>query len=110
MMVRTAVLFPSRPATDEELRRTGMNKAGRALIRKNRRPTEFQTRVLGRIAQTGRLMLTHQESKPDSYADGAGSTIDERTAKILIRNGWVVAERDGMFDLAPRSWRAKGPV
>ena len=70
-------------------------------------PTHHQAEVLRRIAITGRMMLTHQEGHEDRYHDGSGKTIDERTAKLLIRNGWLIAERDSMFELAPQSWRAK---
>ena len=65
--------------------------------------------VLRRLAITGRLMLTHNADSKDRYTDGAGQTVDERTAKALIRNGWVIPERDSMFDLEPQSWLVKTP-
>jgi hypothetical protein len=76
---------------------------------KRRLPTEFQSRVLRRIAQTGAMMLTHREGKEDIYTDAAGYTIDSRTALTLINRGWVIPEKESMFDLMPQSWRAKSP-
>jgi len=70
-------------------------------------PTEHQTRTLRRIAQTGSMILTHQEGEEDRYADAAGNVIDVRTAQALIQSGWVKAEQDSMFDLAPQSWRVR---
>jgi hypothetical protein len=74
---------------------------------KQRLPTHYQSSVLKRIAITGRLMLTHDADHNDRYSDGSGLVIPERTAKLIIRNGWVTAERDSMFDLTPQSWKAK---
>ena len=50
-------------------------------------------------------MLTLDPTLGNRFSDTAGGTIDERTARTLIRNGWVRAERDSMFDLTPQSWR-----
>lgn len=73
-------------------------------------PTEAQTRVLRRIAQNGgALMLTKEPDKEDRYSDLAGRTIGAATARILIRNGWVRAQRDSMFDLDPQTWWIKTP-
>ena len=74
---------------------------------RRRLPTEHQTRTLRRIAQTGSMILTHQEGKEDRYSDAAGNVIDVITAQALIQNGWVAAERDSMFDLVSQSWRAR---
>jgi hypothetical protein len=70
-------------------------------------PTHYQAGILRRIAITGRLMLTHDADKLDRYSDGQGVAIPKRTAKLRIKNGWVIAERDSMFDLTPQSWRVK---
>jgi hypothetical protein len=40
------------------------------------------------------MMLTHREDGKDSYTDASGATIAEPTARLFIRNGWVVAQRD----------------
>jgi hypothetical protein len=72
-------------------------------------PTEHQTKVLRRIAETGCMMLTHSKDGRDRYTDASGSTIAESVARALIRNGWVVGQRDPMFDLTPQSWRARTP-
>ena len=72
-------------------------------------PTEYQTLMLRRIAQTGRLMLTRTPEGGDRYSDGSGRPIPDRTAKVLIRKGWVIPERDSMFDEPPQSWLARKP-
>lgn len=75
---------------------------------KNPMPAEAQTRVLRRIAQNGGvLMLTHDAESGDRYSDQLGITVPKTTAHVLIRRGWVIAERDSMFDLTPQSWRVK---
>jgi hypothetical protein len=77
--------------------------------KKPKRPTEHQTRILRRIASTGCMMLTHDADHKDRYTDAAGVTVAEPTAKLMIRNGWLVPERDSMFDLTPQTWRARTP-
>jgi hypothetical protein len=72
-------------------------------------PSEHQTRVLRRIAETGCMMLTHRKDGKNSYTDASGATIAEPTARLFIRNGWVIAERDSMFDLTPQTWKARSP-
>jgi hypothetical protein len=76
------------------------------MVNKGQRlPTEEQTRVLRRIAQNGgSMMLTRNADKGNRYTDLAGVTVAEPTAKVLIRNGWVIAQRDSMFDLDPQTW------
>jgi hypothetical protein len=68
-------------------------------------PTEAQTRVLRQIASAGGyLMLTNDgEAGSRRYSDPAGRTIAEPTARILIKNGWVKAQRDGLWD-EPQTW------
>jgi hypothetical protein len=75
--------------------------------KKPKLPTEHQTRILRRIAATGCMMLTHEAGKTDCYTDAAGVTIAEPTARIFIKNGWVIAQRDSMFDLSPQSWKVR---
>jgi hypothetical protein len=55
------------------------------------------------------MMLTHREDGKNSYTDASGATIAEPTARLLIRNGWVVPQRDSMFDLTPQTWKARTP-
>jgi hypothetical protein len=70
-------------------------------------PNIAQARVLRRIAQTGGMMLTRQDDKPDSYSDLAGVPIRKNTAERCISAGWVIANTDSMFDLKPQTWRAR---
>ena len=73
-------------------------------------PTEAQTKVLRQIAQAGGvMMLTHVPDSDDVYSDQSGRVINCKTAKVLIRNGWVTAHRDSMFDLSPQTWSTKTP-
>jgi hypothetical protein len=76
--------------------------------KKPKMPTEHQTRILRRIAASGCMMLTHAADK-DRYTDATGVTIDHPTAKLMIRNNWLVPERDSMFDLTPQTWRVRTP-
>ncbi len=76
---------------------------------KQRLPTYHQAEIIRRIAITGSMMLTHEEGHEDRYHDASGRTIAAPTARLLIRNGWLIADRDSMFDLEPQSWRAKTP-
>jgi hypothetical protein len=87
-----------------------MRKGERAMLKAKKRPlpTEYQSRVLRRLLQSGgSLVLTHQEGCNDRYHDQAGVTVPEKTAQMLIRHGWVEAQRDSMFNLTPQSWRVK---
>ncbi len=71
-------------------------------------PTEAQSRILRRIAQNGGvMMLTLDDDNKPRYSDVSGITISEPTAKRLIANGWVEAQRDSLFDLTPQTWRVK---
>ena len=80
------------------------------LSKRRRMPTEAQSGVLCRIAGAGgAMMLTHDPVHGDRYSDLRGQTIPEPTAKVLIRNGWVTAERSSMFDTAPQVWRTRTP-
>jgi hypothetical protein len=72
-------------------------------------PTEHQTRILRRIAASGCMMLTHKAGYKDRYTDGDGIEVADYTAKLMIRNGWLVPERDSMFDLTAQSWRVRTP-
>ncbi len=73
-------------------------------------PTEAQTRALRRIAQNGGvMMLTLDGDDKPRYSDAAGVTISEPTARRLIANGWVEAQRDSLFDLTPQTWRVRSP-
>ncbi len=77
---------------------------------KTKLPTEAQTRILRRIAQSGGvMMLTLDDDYKPRYSDASGITISEPTAKRLIANGWVEAQRDSLFDLTPQTWRVKSP-
>jgi hypothetical protein len=77
--------------------------------KKPKLPTEHQTRVLRRIAASGCMMLTHKAGHNDRYTDAAGNEVAVYTARLMIRNGWLVPERDSMFDLAPQTWRVRTP-
>jgi hypothetical protein len=54
-------------------------------------------------------MLTHDAGKKDRYTDAAGVAVADLTARLMIKNGWLVPERDSMFDLAPQTWKVRTP-
>ncbi len=70
-------------------------------------PNHNEAQWLRRIAQ-GTMMLTHIPSEPPHYSVQGGATIPIKMALTLINNGWVKAERDGLFD-EPQTWRALKP-
>jgi hypothetical protein len=74
---------------------------------KPKRPTEHQTAWLRRIASFP-MMVTRVSGEPIRYSLQNGATVPRLTAEILIRNGWVKAERDGLFD-EPQTYRALTP-
>jgi hypothetical protein len=76
---------------------------------RNKLPTKSQTIWLRRIALSP-LMVTRTPEFNDRYSLANGLTVPERTAKILIDRGWVVAERDGMWSDAPQTYRVRTPM
>jgi hypothetical protein len=77
--------------------------------KKPKLPTEHQTRILRRIAASGCMMLTHEAGHKDRYTDAAGVTVADPIAKRMIENGWLIPDRDSMFDLTPQTWRVRTP-
>lgn len=74
---------------------------------KVKRPTIYQSQWLNRIAHSA-MMVTGVPGEEARYGLHNGSTIPTPTAKTLIENGWVKAERDGLFD-EPQTYRALTP-
>ena len=74
-------------------------------------PTEAQSRVLRMIAAAGGAMMLSYDNERETrrYHDMAGRTIAAPTALILIRRGWLIPERDSMFDAEPQSYRVRTP-
>src|ERR1044072_1762086 len=62
-------------------------------------PTRYQSVILRRIARSC-LVKTYIASRDDPMWSIDGQEISHECAKALIRNGWVVPNRDGlsMFD------------
>jgi hypothetical protein len=71
------------------------------------RPNHYQAQWLRRIAQSP-MMVTRVPGEPPRYSLQTGEIIPQRTAEILIRNGWLRAQRDGLFD-DPQTYRAHTP-
>ena len=69
----------------------------KAKSNKPKKPTLHQTRVLAQIARS-RLIKTHIVTKPVPVwtIDGSGVEISHECAVALIRNGWVLPQRDGL--------------
>jgi hypothetical protein len=76
-----------------------------AKFKKPPKPTIHQAQVLRQIANAGGGLCLTRTPDDMRYHDQAGRTIATPTAMVLIRNGWVKAQRDSMFDLDPQTWR-----
>ena len=74
---------------------------------KAKRPTIGQSKWLAMIARSA-MMVTKISGAADRYGLQSGEAIPSDTAETLIRNGWVKAERDGLFD-EPQTYRALTP-
>lgn len=74
------------------------------------RPTNEQAQTLRRLANTGGLLILIHTKRGDSYSDLEGSPVPLRIAKALIENGWVIEQKDSLFDLSPQSWRVRNPA
>lgn len=72
-----------------------------------RYPTIVQYNWLRRIALSP-LTLTRQPGEPARYSLANGATVPETTVRVLIRNGWVRPQRDGLFDDC-QTWVARKP-
>lgn len=61
------------------------------------KPTDSQAVWLKRIAVSP-LMKTHIEGEPlPRFSLQSGATVPLPTAQVLIRNGWVREQRDGLL-------------
>jgi hypothetical protein len=69
--------------------------------------TEHQTRVLRMIEQDGGSMMLTNSDEGQSYTTLTGNTIRADTAKLLIKKGYVVPNRDSMYDLDPQTWKVR---
>lgn len=65
-------------------------------MKRPKRPTYTQAAWLRRIALSP-LMVTRTPEAGASYSLTNGAVVPEPTAKVLIRNGWVASECDGLF-------------
>jgi hypothetical protein len=74
----------------------------------NPKPNHYQAGILSLIAQSF-MIRTKNEGVPDEFSTNTGVTIPRLTAELLIRNGWVRAQRDSMFDLVPQRYDALTP-
>jgi len=59
------------------------------------RPTQFQSRILAQIARSP-LMKTRTPDHKIVWGLQNGRAISDKCAEALIRNGWVVPQRDGL--------------
>lgn len=70
-------------------------------------PTEFQAKILRRIARSYMMVTRTPEEVRYHFPDG--ETIPAPTAQTLIRNGWLKGDRDSIFDLEPQRYDALKP-
>jgi len=71
---------------------------------KTKLPTHAQAALLRQIALSP-LMLTKTEDG-NRYSLANGRTVPEPSARVIIRNGWVTPQRDGLYD-EPQTWHAR---
>jgi hypothetical protein len=69
--------------------------------------TEHQTRVLRMIEQDGGSMMLTNSEEGQRYQTLVGNTIKTDTAKALIKHGYVIANRDSLYDLNPQTWKLR---
>ncbi len=67
------------------------------VMKRPKRPSENQSRWLARIAQSP-LMVTRVPGEEPRFSLQNGHTVPRSTVDVLIRNGWIKDERDGLFD------------
>jgi hypothetical protein len=77
------------------------------MTKRQTRPTEAQSRWLRRIAHQP-MMITYIPGEEPRYHLADGLVVPAATANLLIRKGWVVGQRDGLFE-QPQSYRVKTP-
>lgn len=63
--------------------------------RKPKRPTHYQSGVLAQIARS-RLIKTYSHDHTALWSLADGTPVPAPCALALIRNGWVVPQRDGL--------------
>jgi hypothetical protein len=78
------------------------------MTRRQARPTEAQHIWLQRIAQSP-LMVTYEPGEGDRFSLTNGVTVPANTARLLIRKGWVVSQRDGLYLDQPQTYKVRVP-
>jgi hypothetical protein len=73
----------------------------------SRRSTKAQTRVLRRIAQHGGGVILTNTAAGEDFACTDGTPISRRDAKAVLPH--MIANKDGLFDFNPHSWRVRKP-
>ena len=63
--------------------------------KKSAKPTIYQTRILAMIALSP-LMKTYTPDRKIIWGLANGREVSDKCAAALIRNGWVVPQRDGL--------------
>lgn len=66
------------------------------MTEKRKLPTLFQTKILRMIAQHGCLMKTRTPERGIVWGVANGCEVSAACAEALIRNGWVLPNRDGL--------------
>jgi hypothetical protein len=82
----------------------------KAKSQKPKRPTEAETILLRRIAQNGGVLCVTNLPEGKHYHDAAGIAVKAKMAASLIANGFVVPQRDSMFDFGPQTWRVRAAL
>lgn len=74
--------------------------------RKQARPTEAEARAIKIIAVTGGLIVTHRSGHTE-YTTPTGVKINPKIAERIIKAGWLIGDRDSLFDCCPQRYRVR---
>jgi hypothetical protein len=78
------------------------------MTKRQTRPSQMQAKWLRLIAHFP-LQVTREHGEKPDFRLSNGTAVPPNTARLLIRNRWVEAERDGLFE-QPQTYRVRTPA
>lgn len=76
---------------------------------KQSRPTYEQARILKLVAMKGPLVKSYdQNSEVPMFDLAGGGRVAEPTVQALIRRGWIVPQKDGLYDFDAQTYDLPG--
>jgi hypothetical protein len=73
----------------------------------SRRATLAQTRLILRIAQHGGELMVTNTGASKCYTLADGTPLNRRDAEGVLPH--LIANKDGLFNFRPQSWRVRKP-